>query len=150
MAAKDAREIVIVPDVTADLLLSSAQSEAGILRLDSAFAEWDFLRDEGGKSFEVLTWTPTPDVSTEAAREYFARLGFGGNTAAFLEWLKSYRLYGWAITIPEDARLYRDRVNDLYVARLYRDEAYCRLCLARTRGTWSLDHTFVGFREVTP
>jgi hypothetical protein len=146
-------ETVIVPNLPAPVLLAVVKEEVGLTELDPVYAKRGFLRNERGKTYEAVTWDPGFLVTTDAVREHFDRLGFGGNTAAFLEWIKKDRGDGWFVTIPDDRWLFHDAGRRLYVPCFLRssapDDSIRSLRLNETLRWWYRT-TFVAFREIRP
>jgi hypothetical protein len=140
-------ETVTVPDLPASALLAVVNEAIGLTYLNPDYAKYAFLRDERGKTYEVLTWAPGHGVSLDAVREHFSALGFCGNTAAFLEWNRKDHGDDWFVSIPEDDRCFRDAARNLYAPYFSRDGASRRLDLCRFAGDWYGDCVFVAFRE---
>jgi len=140
-------ETVTVPDLPAEALVAVVKEAVGLTYLNPDYAKYAFLRDERGKTYEVLTWKPGRGVSSDAVCEHFNALGFHGNTAAFLEWNRKDHGDGWFVSIPEDDRCFRDADRDLYAPDFRRNGAYRGLSLDALAGDWSGGNVFVAFRE---
>jgi hypothetical protein len=146
------RQLVTITDltITAPALVSAVRDELELTRLDDCYSEWDFIRDEPGRTFEVLVWAQGSATSSDAAREHFAALGAQGNTALFLEWIRNRQRNGWFITVPEDDRLFRNAYGERLVPVFLRDGESRRLRLGNFTGEWQDTYMFVAFREVKP
>jgi hypothetical protein len=94
-----------VPDLSGNLLVSSARERLKLTHSCGVVARWAFARDERKKRFEFLTWTPSRLlVPSEGVREHFEKAGFRGSTAAFIAFVMHFQPVGFFASIPEDDR----------------------------------------------
>lgn len=145
-------DVILVPDLSAAGLVARAKEEIDLTYFNPELATWDFVTDERGKKYEVMTWAPGRSVSTAEVRAHFREKGFGGNTAAFISWLSKRQPMGWHMSIPEeDTRLWRGPRSGYLDAPCFdRGGGSRELGLRDVRGGWGGDCTFVAFREVPP
>ena len=131
-------------------LIRRIKGKVNLTYLNQNLAAWDFMKDEPGKTYEVMTWAPGRTVSDyREVQLYFRERGFGGNTAAFAVWLERHAPMGYHASIPEDDRLWRgSRSDDLYASYFYQDGACRDLGLFGVRDGWHGYWIFVAFREV--
>src|SRR3989339_380556 len=122
---------VVVQSIPAPQLVEWVKGKLTLTYLNLNFATWDFLRGEGGKRFEVLTWAPGRWVSSDEVRTYFRGKGSVGNTAAFLSWIGETNPEGYWVSIPEDEHLWRHpRSGSLCAPNFLRDGSRRRLSLS--------------------
>jgi hypothetical protein len=146
-AAEEIRDLITVPARSAAELIAQAKT-LGLTYLDKDLESWDFIRDEAGKTYEVLVWKPGREVvpATEV-RAHFPK-GFTGNTAAFIAWVTKHDPEGYYASIPEDDRLFADG-GSLFAPNFFRAEADRKLGLYYDlRRRWCDYWSFVAFREV--
>lgn len=146
---KDRRavETVTVPDLSAKKLLSAAKAQAGLTYVHPDYENLNLVRDERGKTYEVLTWKPRRGVSSDAVRKHFRRLGFTGNTAAFISRVAKNHPEGSFVTIPEDEWCFV-YYEGLCVPSFVRDCLRRDLSLPGLAGVWGGGNVFVAFREI--
>lgn len=152
-----AHSTVTVPNLSGAGLLQEVREDLKPSYVDRnypGFAGSSLVRDERGRTYEVATWKPNRDVVTEEVRAHFAKLGFRGNAAAFLEWARQDTGDGWFATVPDEPYCV-SAVDDSeevavscfapYFRRLAGSTA---LLLRYVDRAWPADTTFVAFREV--
>jgi len=148
-SAASSAEIIQVPDLPAADLIKLAEKRIDLTYLNPDLASWDFMQNERGKKYEVMTWAPGRDVSSADVRDYFNERRFSGNTAAFISWLMEKQPYGYHASIPEDEQLWCDpESGGLCAPYFYRDGARRRLDLHGVRDDWRGRWVFVAFREI--
>jgi len=117
---------ITVPQLASlDLLKHAIQQARLTRRVDDSFKAWNFITDECGKTFEVLTHAFTHSrVSREDIRKHFREKGFSGNTAAFIAWLCGPKSpCGSYMCIPDEDRLPRKSKFGSWVApSFFQDE----------------------------
>jgi hypothetical protein len=139
---------VQVSDLAHRDFLSAVYSAVGLASLDHHYHEYDFLRDERGQVYEVMTWKPgLCPCSADIIHEHFAGLGFRGNAAAFLEWIMDGPGEGSFITVPDDDGCYHGANQYTYVPHLWHNGSRPMLSLDAL-GSWHSGCTFVAFRKV--
>ncbi len=148
-AAKvEGRDLITASNLSASERIGRAQTKLKLTHLDEGYKSYDFVRDEGGKTYEVLVWAPGRNVTTREARKHFEALEADGNPALFVDWVTEHSPGGWHVSIPsDDSRLF-PRGGSLCAPSFYRDVAFRRLYLGLVYGGWSGDCRFVAFREV--
>lgn len=157
-------DLVTVPNLSAAELVVEAVRKLSIYVLSPDYASWDFIRDERGRTYEAITWSPNSVRSMEEyvtmheAREHFRRLGADGNTPAFIAWIMKNDPMGYWRSVPsEDDRLLREDTPqflrnvefELYAPsflRLPDDQRNLELCLLD--GSRWAPHSYVAFRKV--
>lgn len=143
-------ESVIVPILSCADLVAHMRRLVEPAYLNPEIADWDFIQDEQGKQYEVLTHRFNRDVSSDEVRAFFKEKGFEGNTAAFIAWIAEHKPQVYSVSIPEDDRLFRDSTSgDLYTPYFNWDNGYCGLNLNTVEGDWGDDCMFVAFRVVS-
>jgi hypothetical protein len=150
--ALNGTETVMVPNLSTRTQVAVVIESIGLLglmvNLSPDFAKYGFLRDERGKVYQVLTWQPGQSVSSDTVLDYFDDIGYHGNTAAFLEWIKKDRGQGVFASIPDGGRCFRDGAVGLCAPCFDRTGSPPELYLRRLDSDWYDGTVFVGFREV--
>jgi hypothetical protein len=148
----ESRDRITVPNLSAAELVTQAKNKLKLTYLDeTGYAGYDFVTDEGGKTYEVLVWKPGRYVETKEVRKHFEELGAGGNTAAFVTWVTEHNPEGYYVSIPsDDSRLFRGpESGDLDAPRFCRGGSGRSLSLDVVHDGWDGHWSFVAFREVT-
>lgn len=138
---------ITVPDISAKKLLAATEAQADLTDVDPDYENRNFVRGARGKTYEVLTWKPGRNVSSDAVREHFRPRGFTGNTAAFISWVAEKHPKGWYASIPEDEQRFAVG-GGLYAPGFHRVDSDRKLDLCRLAGDWDDDYVFVAFREI--
>jgi hypothetical protein len=147
-ARAEGRELIEVPDLSASELTALAKKQLDVDRGDDALDKWDFIRDESGKTYEVLVWKSDCEVTTEEVREHFKAEGADGNTAAFIAWVVKNRPKGKFTSIPlDDFRLFQ-RVAGLCALRFRWDKRRYFTFGFNVSYPWPVGWSFVAFREI--
>ena len=136
-----------VPNMGAEALVEKAQ-KIGMKLCTPQLGKWDFMTDEHGKRYEVMTLRFGRVVSTDEVRKTIRELGFVGNTAAFIAWVTMNKPDGMYISIPEDHRL-RMRYRRPSAAYFDGWKDHYSLDLGSITHDWATNWVFVAFREVT-
>lgn len=142
---------ITVPNLSAKELFALAEEKLELtFPDDSGYASYDFVRDEGGKTYQVMVWQPVRSITTEEVCKYFNGLGFDGNPAAFLAWATEHNPEGCHVSLPsDDSRLYRHPLSGVLYAPLFASgDGYRELGLCFVDRWWSAYWSFVAFREV--
>lgn len=83
-----------VPNCSANQLFERAERR-GVNIPDFMLRDWDFDRDEGGRTFDVMFMADTRNLDHQFAWiddcSYLKLLGFEGNMAAFVAWIAQSR-----------------------------------------------------------
>ena len=154
----EVRDLITVPKLSALELVVLANAKLELADFDKrGYANYDFVRGEGGKTYAVLVWQPDPGayVNMAEVRRHFSGVGAEGRPAAFLAWIVERNPMGYHMCIPADDSLLAcySPSDDL------RAPAYSRtsgmegpggvreLFLIRTDIKWR-NWSFVAFREV--
>jgi hypothetical protein len=75
---------ITVRNFPAQVLLALARQEIGLTHVEPEYDGWDFVRDEGDRTYEVMTAAPGSFLfSVCQVREHFADFGFHGNAQRF-------------------------------------------------------------------
>ena len=143
-------ETITVPDLSGPELIAAAEKALVLTYLDADYAKYEFLRDERGKTYEVMVWKPGREVVPgKEVRAYFKERGFHGNAAAFIAWATKHNPNGYHATILEDDRLFRGAGGGLFAPDFVRDDGRRKLSLYYgVRNRWLDGWAFVAFREI--
>lgn len=139
---------VTIPQLSLEDLIKYAQEKASLTHVDSDYAIWDF-KDDAGKIFEVLLWSPKKTVTSEEVRAHFKELEAEGNVSAFIAWVAETKFSGHYASIPfDDSACWRHNAGGFYVpySDFNGDNRWLDLCWYG--GGWRDDWSFVGFRIV--
>jgi len=77
--------LVTVPDVSAAELIEQVRVALGITDIDGPLREWDIMRGEGGKTFEVSLMRAKDGPAYIRSPEFPD--GYVGSVAAYLAWI---------------------------------------------------------------
>lgn len=150
LALSEQKLLVTVPDLTPANLVAQVHDTLTLTDFNESYASWDFIRDERGKTYEVLVWKPGRVVTSDEVRKHFAALGADGNTAAFLVWIVKNDPKGWFVSIPsQDARLFQ-QAADFAAPGYYRGAGDRMLGFKFVDTEFHEDYCFIAFREVKP
>lgn len=141
-------------NLTTRELIQHAQEQLGSAHIASAFFTWDFVRDEGGKIYEVQVCQPNREVvpATELPGNF--KNGFAGNTAAFIAWVIQNNPKGCHASIPEEDRLLPRCIKGKVelaapsYAHVGNTRGELRLSMD-TRRKWGQSWSYVAFREIS-
>lgn len=154
-SAPDPANIILVPDLDAVAITALAKKQCKLNYLDGDYEKWDHLTgldnkpiSGRGKKFEVLTWQPGRNVSSDQVRKYFEDNGFSGHTAAFTAWVAQHSPEGYHASIPEDNACSRDSGDDLCAPFSYFGDGGRKLDRRWVGGDWDDRWCFVAFREL--
>ncbi len=143
--------VQIPTNVTAKDMAKLAERELKLTSPEDLTRQCDFMRDEPGKRYEAMTWSPGCYVDQDEIQEYFRTFGFQGNTAAFIMWLLQKQPLGVWVSIhrmhPTLELHGRAAREDTFVAY------YRNIVVRRTlfyAGMSDFDGGFVAFREISP
>jgi len=140
---------VDVSNLSASSLVTKATMELKTTLCSRELQNWDFVRDERGKTYEVMTHSFGRDVSTDEVRNHFRALGFAGNTAAFVAWVTKHKPDGYHASILDFGRLWRTADNtNLSTPFFKRNGDFLDLGLCSIEHKWGWGWIFVAFREV--
>lgn len=154
------RNIIQVPDMSADELKALTKRELKLNYFDRDYAEWDFYHDVNGdpipgrgKKFEFMIWKPELEdnetIFSEKIRRHFSPSGFQGNTAAFTQWMRQYpELMGYHASIPENKACWRDSVGTLFVPCSFFGAGYRKLDQSLLDDAWDDTWSFVAFKAI--
>ncbi len=146
-------EIIKVPNLTAPELIATTKEQIDLTFVQSEILSWNFMGNEAGKRFEVMTHSLRRRPSIKTLFRRFRSKGFSGNTAAFLSWIGERKPVGYCISIPEDEHRRWSCPKDGTLCAMYfqQEEEHRILDLDRPDGNWS-DETendvAVAFREI--
>lgn len=139
---------ITIPNPTSKELLAKFKKDVNPTYVNSDYKNWDFAR-EVGKTFEVLTWKPGKEVSSQEVRDHFKDLEADGNVPVFIAWITETKPAGYHVSIPSgDDLLYRDSDDHLY-APYFRCGGFDRgLGLSYVEDDWRGGCVFVAFRQI--
>lgn len=146
-------DTIRVPALSATEIISAAKRKFDLRRDPPHLADWNFMRDEAGRTYEVLTHNFGRDVTCREVQSFFREKGFSGNTAAFVAWLTERTPFGAFATIPDEDRLFRIPDTNLLFAPTFDRKRDSRLIWLNTRfvaSAWYGHWVFVAFRAISP
>ncbi len=140
-------ELISVPDLSVMELLDQLKRGQRLV-LDPRYVSWNFLRDEGGKTYKPVVWSPRRYVTTAELFTRFSELGAEGNIPAFIRWVAENDPKGYWVSVPRDSGRYFVGTHDHFAPSFLRIGESRSLSLAGVRGRWYADESFVAFREI--
>ena len=147
---------IFVPDVEATELTAIAKQELDLTYITPDSEPWDYYQGNDGKPisgrgkvFEVMTWKPGRDVSSDEVREHFEKEGFYGHAGAFTQWRRTCGLSGYHASIPDNNGCWRRSDGRLHAPCSYFGSGERSLNQGWVDYPWRGGFwSFVAFREV--
>lgn len=147
--ASSSHRVTVPKHLTSATLVEHVDARVRLTYVNPDLRSWNYLQDEAGKTYEVMTHVFNRTVSSADVNAFFAEKGFGGNTAAFNAWVAETNPRGYYASIPKDDRLWCGPESDELCAPFFnRGGDFRRLGLCWVGDDWDNSWVFVAFREV--